>query len=1506
MNETETTRQSTDKDFQDQVPELRKAVRTLALRRIELHPQTPSTFFRRQNRADKRLKDLTEVLLSARTDSGSVAVEAAFWSISTMQRVMHATLEELASMGREINKLPRVILDPAEPGEPRVLDIASTFVATCRRASVDALLIMLRGLQEHEVLTVAEIWHIPHFLKFALVEEILLDAETLLDDNTPEVAERLQFLSEDLQRISTLEWTIILEPLIAFNSLLCSDPAASFAAMDFDSREAYRQRIAFIARNSDCSELEVATHAIQLAQSAAVVHCEARQRRRRLHVGYYLFEEGFSNLRARVGYHPPLSQRLRELVRATPSDFYITGIQLVTLIVISLILFPLLGSSASFMAMMVALLLLIMPVMQSAMELVNSIINALFEPEVIPKMDFSGGIPADCSTLVAIPTLLLSKSQVQQLVWDLEVRYLGNRSNNLHFALLTNLPDSISRPVDNDHDLVFLAIKLIKELNSKYSSPGSGRFLLLHRRSTFNIRQGVCMGWERKRGKLLELNRLLMGKCDAFPIKAGPTEILTSIRYVLTLDSDTQLPRDTAYKLVGAMAHPLNQAVIDPHRRIVTHGYGILQPRIGVSVKSQVRSRLAKIYSGQSGLDIYSRAVSDVYQDLYREGIYTGKGIYEVQALDHVLENRFPKNSLLSHDLIEGAYARAGLVTDVELIDDYPSHYTAYMRRKHRWVRGDWQIAQWMFNKVPSESGVRTSTPLSAISRWKIFDNLRRSLVEPFTLSLFIAGWFLLPGGPFYWTIVSLAVFLLPTFVQLLFTFARAVGSDRPGRFIEFVSSLGKATAAPFLNLCFLPHQAILAMDAIFRSLIRQFITGKRLLEWETAAQAEATQSNIIDRFLLVIPILACGLGIRIYFQVRGRGALAISAAVLGMWCLATVLTAWLNRAPRLSGNSLGHSSQRLLMIHALRIWRYFSEFGGESHNFLIPDNVEEEDRYEAPRVSPTNIGFLLNARQVACELGFLSVPEFVKLSLATLNTIVGVDKYRGHLYNWYDTKACRPLDEFPMVSTVDSGNLVASLYALAAGTRRLLTKPLLDPCLFQGIRAHLEILKSEHRLPPLIADGMAPKLGTGVGEWLIWVQYAMRELPAKPLDPGRRSKDWWAGETGRRLDAIQTLVGAYLPWLHPSFAPLRDLLPVLPSERIDSLSIDDAIQFAQQTESRLLSTIGTASEQDCLSNRFYAALETAQRNLLSLKRDLHNIALQAEQLATDTEFSFLLHPDRQVLSIGFDVRRGKLHDACYDMLASEARMATFIAIARNEIPQRIWFRLAREYTKAYGRYVLQSWTGTTFEYLMPALWMRFYPGTILGESFAACIQVQRAFARKLRIPWGISESGMARKDDGGHYLYRAFGIPAIAVSAESTAGPVVSPYSTYLALCVEPKYAVRNLRRMTSAGWMGDYGLYEAGDFSVSMRNCELVREWMAHHQGMSLIAILNCLKDDVAQQWFHGNPAIESAELLLSELAPSHARLKKRSSVRSLDRTTTKARIAKRGFAFVREAVR
>ena len=1473
---------------------LRRAAETAASWTVEPRPRSASAFARRVNETRERLKQLEKLLTSrsvsrVEEDPKLNQFRASIRELRANFRLLRSAVAAVSARPRHIAELPRVVLT-GRRHEPRIAAVSETYLRAAQgEFSAASFDLFVRVLQEREQLTVDELWDFPAFLKFALFEAILDEAEEELRSPESVPASFFVVRFNSLRMIANWDWSSVIEPLIGFDAILRQDPAGIYGRMDFESRELYRRRIAFIARRSDCSEAQVAQAALDLAcQESAHPESDERIRRRMVHVGYYIVDKGFPLLAMRVGFHPPVSFRLRRLVLSRAEDFYLNSILVLTLLVIAAAIFPVLPGASHFIGLAIAILVLLAPAAQVAVDLVNNAATSFLDPNPMPKLDFSKGIPAECATLVAVPSLLLNETQTRVLVNELEVRFLANRDPNLHYALISDLPDSVTKPRENDTSpLVELASRLIEELNAKYRSKKNGAFLLLHRRRHFNIRQGVWMGWERKRGKLLDLNKLLVGEYDAFPIKAGGVDALQKIRYILTLDADTQLPSGTAARLVGAIAHPLNQAVIDPHLRVVTSGYGILQPRMGVTVRSTARSRLATIYSGQSGLDIYTHAVSDPYQDLFGEGIFTGKGIYEVETLHAVLNRRFPRNAILSHDLIEGAYARAGLVTDVELVDDYPSHYSAYSRRQHRWLRGDWQIAQWMFSRVPDESGRLAANPISDISRWKIFDNLRRSLVDPFLLILFVAGWLGLPGGPLYWTIVPLLLLIFPALAELCFGLGRAIASIQPGRASSAIEAFGHSAFIALLRVVFLAHQTCFAIDAIIRSLIRRFVTGERLLEWETAAQAEVRSGGRtpVDRYLRIMPLIAGAIAALVWFAAGQSYAIYCAAPILFLWAMASPVTAWLNQPPS-ERVRVAAPDRELLLDHAVRIWRYFHEFGVERHNYLVPDNVQGENLEEAPRISPTNIGLLLNARQAACELGLLTVPEFARLTRKTLDTIARLEKYRGHLYNWYDTKSLKPLGGAPsgaaFVSSVDSGNMVASLYTLQAGARELTRRPLLTQQMFAGLRAYCRQMRKECKPPAPLSRLRLPGGSAPIAAWAGWLplgRAAFEQAAAKP--PRKKHDGWWMAESDRRVSALLDLLRDYLPWAQPQFEPLRSLPSLAINDETATLTISGALSFAETLNARLARSWAELSQSATLASlgeQLREALPIAVHNLRNLAADLHAIADDAEHFAEETDFGFLVIPERQILSIGLDAGTNRILEASYDLLASEARIATFLAIVRGDLPQTSWFKLSRDHTFAFGRFILLSWTGTMFEYLMPCLWLRSYPGTLMAQTQAAAVAVQRAYAQTLKIPWGISESGNARKNDAGHYQYYAYGVPQVALSPDATAGPVVSPYSTFLALGADLPAAMLNLRRMAKHGWVGPYGFYEAADYTESMRKPVLLRQWMAHHQGMSLLAVTNVLCENVVQRWFHFNPIVQAAERLLHETRISKGVLKSR----------------------------
>ena len=1386
-------------------------------------------------------------------------------------RLARATQTEVQQAGGSLRRVPHV--RTAEKAmTPRVLAIAEDFLrASGHRYSDHAFSTYMEAFQEVAPLDMQELSLLPPALKLVVLEEFATRSEHVLHD--PSQPQQISDLFTSMRELSQAPWKELLEPLIVFDRILAADPAKAYARMDFQSRELYRHTVARFAERSDCSETEIAQLALEMAQKSTrhPAH-DPRLAWRKSHVGYYLLAEGAAALRARAGVRLPFGERVQEFLRRNAEEFYLGGIELLTLLIVIAIMSPVFGSFNSFFGRIVAILVLLLPASQAAVEVMNYLTTALLHPRILPKLDFCEGIPGDCVTMVVVPTLLLSEKQVRRLVEDLEIRYLGNNSKNLHYALLTDLPDSAETPNEED-PLVELCGRLIRDLNEKYAAAGRGTFSLFHRHRIFNPREGVWMGWERKRGKLLDFNRLIKGKYDSFPVKIADLTLLPHVRFVLTLDSDTELPRGTAHRLVGAMTHPLNQAIVDPHNNIVIAGYGILQPRVGISVLSASASRLASIYSGQTGFDIYTRATSDVYQDLKGEGIFTGKGIYEVETLTHVLEHRFPRNALLSHDLIEGAYARAGLVSDVEVIDDYPSHYSAYNRRKHRWVRGDWQIVSWLFGRVPDETGRRVRNPISFLSRWKILDNLRRSLVEPGIFLLFVLGWTVLPGRALYWTLVTIAILFVPPWFQFAFSMVRSLAAARLRPIGDAAAGLARAMVSVLLTLTFLAHQTLISADAVLRTFYRRMVSRNRLLEWETAAQAELESGgrNFVDLLLNWTPVVALIAGALAFLAHRRN--LYDALPILVLWAISKPVSFWLNRPPHPVHKHVTVHDERFLRRAALYIWRYFVTYSNEEHNWLVPDTVQEQPPRIAAQISPTNLGFLLNARQVAAELGFITVPEFVKQTAHTLDTVARLTKHRGHLYNWYDTRTLEPMRP-RFVSTVDSGNLVASLLTLKGGCQELLQKPLLSAALLNGYADHLCALADLGAVSRRVAHALESRNGVH------WLELLLSAVPISISGPGKKGeanadRAWFAGQANGLTAQVDRALADYCPWLLSEFTALRDDPGVGPLLKCDEVAIARLPECIEQLRVKLEVSISLGMENCGLRKQLLQRLPEARLNALRLVEELRSIVAQCERLLREMDFAFLLDKRRKLLSIGYDAEAGRVNAACYDLLASEARIAAFIAVAKDDIPQQSWFQMSRSHVVVEGQAALISWTGTMFEYLMPRLWLRTYPQTMLERSQQAAVFAQQMYADEKRIPWGISECAFAKVEENGAYGYRAFGVPQLAVQQDEER-LVVAPYATMLALGIDPAGAIGNLRWMKKKGWFGTYGYYESADFTADVRprrqRFALVRSWMAHHQGMGLLAIANLLKHDVIQQWFRCDARVQATELLLQERPAGH----------------------------------
>lgn len=1355
--------------------------------------------------------------------------------------------------------------------------------------------IFAQAVQEESPLEMKELWSLRAYLEFALLERVAELAERLDKQTYSQLtvvkargSSRLQRCLESLQAVLDLDWKKLFEKIDQTDKILKTDPLGTYGRMDFESRDAYRAAVASVAAHCDYSEAEVAREAITLAREAQrLSRLSGRAKQRRTHVGYYLTGPGKEILKRRIGYRASLVEKFKQFATNSPDYFYFASVEIATLALIVIALSALHAQPPALWPM----LLLFLAIVECAVMVTNICVTSLLAPQKLPKLDFSKGIPDDCATMVVVPILIASEAQVRKAVKDLEIRFLGNRDRNLHFALLTDFPDA-TRQFDELDGLAQLCSELIEGLNRTHAGKSYAAFFHFHRSRTFNSREGLWMGWERKRGKLLQFNRYLTGQEDAFTLKTGNLSVCPNIRYVITLDLDTQLPPSSAYRLVGAIAHPLNSAVIDSTSNIAVEGYGILQPRVEISVRSAHRSRLASLFSGETGLDIYTRAVSDVYQDLFGEAIFSGKGIYEVETFQKVLDNRLPCDSVLSHDLIESSYVRAGLLSDVEVVDDYPSSFSALNRRKHRWMRGDWQISPWLFPHVRDAAGRMVKNPISHVSRWKIIDNLRRALTDLTIFAALLYGWFAVPEHAFLWTIVVLGIVLLPVYMRLILSVANAGRDLFSGSFWKALFEDWAAThARTFLRLSFLCHQALVEIDASVRTLIRMKITRRRMLEWETAEDSESASRtmHVVDRYIRGSVVLAAAIGVLL--GILHPSVLAVSLPFVAVWVMLPKITKWLDQPSATRQPALSDDQQALVRNAGLRTWRFFREFSNAEENWLIPDLLQETPPLVAHRISTTNLGLLLNARLAAYDLGHLTAPELAEFTAKTFDAVRRMSKCNGQLYNWYSTQTLEP-DKPLFISTVDNGNLLCSLWALKEGCSEILKEPLLRTTSWQSIRDHVDLLAEiiyeqpeadelcsavwdlRQRVLSLSEDtsDTVEKFGTLEVDTAIFVE-KLAECSA--ADEVR----WWAGELECRVKQMCVTVREFAPWLRPEYVQICERVGATSIPRLSDLTVDSS--------SRLYSNLEKAVRRLAGGSEVPASVQSASAHLLSdlqssaaaakkLRDELTQNADAAQSLADDMDFGMFFDDKREMLSIGYDADEGAISKWHYDLLPSEARSAAFAGIAQGTLPQKTWFRLGRFHGTHDGEPLLYSWAGTMFEYLMPNLWTKLHRNSLLDRSARAAIRVQRKFAEgKGDIPWGVSECACNEYTPDGHYVYHAFGVPALALHRDEYSNDVViAPYATFLAMMIEPVLAVRNLSKMKNLGWLGEYGFYDAIDFTPRRiargKQHEIVRTWMAHHQGMSLVAISNALCDSAMQRRFHADSRVAAAERVLHEKAP------------------------------------
>jgi cyclic beta-1,2-glucan synthetase len=1335
-----------------------------------------------------------------------------------------------------------------------------------------------------------------------------------------------------LRLLSALDWNVFFEHTNLVEPMLRQDPAGAYAKQDFATRDRYRQVIEKLARGTGIEEVEIARRVVHRARG----HDSPRN-----HVGYYLIGPGRRAFQDEVGYRPNIGERLLDAILNHPHGVYFgTIVGLMILFLGSLFFAGWTATEGMTVPVRLALLFLtgfaaLLPVSDLAVSLTNYLLTLVLPPRTLPRLEFKEGIPEECATFVVVPSMLVRPDSAAALAAKLEIHYLSDPDPQLRFALLTDFADAPLEHLQEDDGYVRDALERIAELNRRYAPDGPPRFFLFHRKRMWNESEGCWMGWERKRGKLGEFNRLLLGdRNTSYTVCSGDVEELPRIRYVITLDLDTEMPHETARRLIGTLAHPLNQPRFDSQQRRVIEGYGVLQPRISFHLPASMRSRFTRIYVGSAGVDPYSAAVSDIYQDLFGAGSFTGKGIYEVDAFESATGDTFPDNHILSHDLIEGNYARCGLVTDIELYDDYPVRYHVYARRQHRWIRGDWQLLPWLGRNVPAPlsggrkppettpgeltSPAQRRNPLPLLERWKIFDNLRRSLVPPALVLWLLLSWTVLPLPLGASSALAMLVLALPLLLQIGSTLFHTIKDRSLGALYDLIRNGWTTAVQVVLNGVFLFYEACLSVAAIVRTLLRLTVTRRHLLEWETHASAHHRLGVALPCFVEVMwPAQAAALVFAaLLFFVR-PDALAAASGFLVAWFLSPVVAWWISQDRRVRQVPLSDQERRDLGVIARKTWGFFESFVGAEDHWLPPDNFQEEPRHQvAHRTSPTNQGLLLVSTLAAHDLGYLNLGSLLERLEKTFATLEQLERHRGHFYNWYNTRTLEPLKP-TYVSTVDSGNLLGCLVTLKQGLLEKATEPLLSAAVMRGLSDALQVMRESWHTLVALHDADAVRKRTELESVLKELEAAARERPgdllawfkwitnnkgrAKALAVGiqeyvasgcpRASElELWARRLANRFEKRETELRQLAPWIElfadPRGEQADQLLARSASDgqrwrtiRAKLTTVFSLEQFETNRKSLLddLDTLAESADSAKQTGNWLRELrEAVERSsaerMLQRCRDL---ATRAEKMGAAMDFRFLYKTDRHLFSIGYNVAQEKLDAACYDLMASEARLSSFLAIARGEVPTRHWFYLRRAVVRAARQSCLVSWAGTMFEYLMPQLFLRSYAGTLLHASCEAAVEEQMAYGRRRRVPWGISESAFSSHTASSDYQYQAFGVPALGLKRGLAEDLVIAPYATALATIVRPHDALRNFRYLAAEGALGKYGFYESVDYTRSRlpenHRSMVVRCFMAHHQGMSLVALANCLLGNVMVRRFHAEPMVRATELLLQERMPS-----------------------------------
>jgi cyclic beta-1,2-glucan synthetase len=1324
-----------------------------------------------------------------------------------------------------------------------------------------------------------------------------------------------------MRMLSSLDWRELFESISLVDEVLGAD--SDFAALDFPTRESYRRSIEILARGSKRTEIDVAHLAIMAAKRVgkqadqnSVSSVQERE------PGYYLIAKGRPAFEETIGFRLTLTDRIVRANTNVGISGYIAVVIAVTFLLAAMMLNSSIELAAGWESWLVPVLALFLA-SDVAIALVNFVATNRFDSKILPSLELAQGITPALRTMIVIPTLLTSRHAIIEQVERLQVHYLANSDVEFCFAMLSDWTDSACENTPDDDALLNVAKESIAALNREYGSgPAGDRFLLLHRRRRWNEAGNCWTGWERKRGKLHELNRLLRGATDTNFVSVGGVSPLTQsgVRYVIVLDCDTRLPRGAARRLVGKMAHPLNRPTLDPFSGRVVDGHAVLQPRVTPALPTgRDGSIFQRVFSNTSGIDPYACAVSDVYQDLFGEGSYCGKGIYDVDIFEAALAGRIPDNTLLSHDLLEGIYARAGLVSDIEVVDEFPARYDVAVARQYRWVRGDWQLLPWIFGRGWTSDVARRRQAIPLVGRWKMIDNLRRSISTPFSFLALVTGWIFPFVSTDRWSAFIVITIATPSFIPFFSALLpRRLGFSKRMHLWAIYTDFKLAVSQTILLVAFLAHQAWVMSGAILLTLFRLTVSRRNLLEWITAAQAKTSPPLDLPGF---------------YSQMGGGVALAIAAAglvawvspaswpiaapFLLLWLLSPAIARWVSLPLSGSGRPAVLLADRLaLRMAARRTWRFFETFVTAKDHMLPPDNFQEDPApVIAHRTSPTNFGLYLLSVIAAADFGWIGLIEATDRLEATLGSMNRLERFRGHFYNWYGTLDLRPLTP-KYISSVDSGNLAGHLVALWNACKEMRMRPVMDGQWSGGITDPAELLRESLREDGDVDGPMSPgPLKKAVDSLLLAlidvpstpfaIAVRMKELALRSASISRLARVYvggrsetdtaaliWADAIAACISGNQQCIDSLIPWaalLNPDNADLTfcaadieagtgvelaALLRDIPTLSALPETCASAIRLLTRLQKKLAADSVGVENDICRLSELIAAFEASALAADMLSARLVNAGQVARSLFNEMEFGFLFNVERELLSIGYRVEDGSLDSDCYDLLASEARLASFVAIAKGDLPTRHWFRLGRAMASVGYGAALISWSGSMFEYLMPSLVMRAPAGSLLDVTCRQMVVQQIKYGSARGVPWGASESAYNARDLEFTYQYSSFGIPSLGLKRGLGENTVIAPYATALAAMTNSRAAIGNFEHLTNAGGRGSFGWYEALDYTDARLpkgvNVVAIRAYMAHHQGMSVIAIANALDAGLMHRRFHAEPMIQATELLLQERMP------------------------------------